>query len=47
MLERDGLGRTEHFTVAEIDATPGAIVAARITGRTDRALIATPLAAAA
>jgi threonylcarbamoyladenosine tRNA methylthiotransferase MtaB len=47
LVEREGLGRTEHFTVAEIDATPGAIVAARITGRTDRALIATPFAAAA
>jgi threonylcarbamoyladenosine tRNA methylthiotransferase MtaB len=47
LVERDGLGRTEHFTLAEIDAAPGAIVAARITGRTERSLIATPFARAA
>jgi threonylcarbamoyladenosine tRNA methylthiotransferase MtaB len=47
LVEGDGLGRTEHFTVAEIDGTPGTIVPARIVGRTSRALIATPLAEAA
>jgi threonylcarbamoyladenosine tRNA methylthiotransferase MtaB len=41
LVERDGLGRTEHFTLAEIPGgTPGAVVAARITGNTARALIA-------
>ena len=34
-------GRTEHFTLAEIDAgRAGEIVAARITGHTSRALVA-------
>ena len=41
LVESGGFGRTEHFTLAEIDAAPGAIVAARITGRTPRGLIAT------
>jgi len=41
LVERDGLGRTEHFTLAEIvGAKPGAVVAARITGNTARALVA-------
>ena len=48
LVENGGVGRTEHFTPAEIAAgTPGDIVAARITGRTARALVATPLAEAA
>jgi threonylcarbamoyladenosine tRNA methylthiotransferase MtaB len=48
LVERHGLGRTEHFTPAEIaSGEPGDIVAARITGRTHRALIARPLAEAA
>jgi threonylcarbamoyladenosine tRNA methylthiotransferase MtaB len=48
LIEREGLGRTEHFTPAEIRAgRPGEIIAARITGRTGRALIAEPLAEAA
>ena len=48
LIERNGRGRTEHFTEATIDAgTPGAIVAARITGRTEGALIATALPEAA
>ncbi len=48
LIERDGRGRTEHFTEATIDAgTPGAIIAARITGRTETALIATALPEAA
>jgi len=41
LVERDGLGRTEHFTPTEIDeGAPGDIVAARIAGNTTRALIA-------
>ena len=47
LVESEGVGRTEHFTTALIDATPGTIVRARITGQSDRALIATPLAEAA
>ena len=48
LVERHGLGRTEHFTPAEIaSGEPGDIVPARITGRTHRALIARPLAEAA
>ena len=39
LVERGGLGRTEHFTLAEIDGgAPGEIVAARIAGHTARAL---------
>ena len=43
------IAETEVKTIlaAEIGGTRGEIVTARITGRTDRALIATPLAAAA
>ena len=41
LIERDGLGRTEYFTPAAIPTgRPGDIVAARITGRTGRTLIA-------
>jgi threonylcarbamoyladenosine tRNA methylthiotransferase MtaB len=48
LVEHGGLGRTEHFTPAEIRAgAPGEIVAARITGRTSRTLLAAPLAEAA
>jgi threonylcarbamoyladenosine tRNA methylthiotransferase MtaB len=48
LVETGGVGRTEHFTLAEIGGgQPGEIVAARITGRTGRALIATPIAEAA
>jgi len=47
LVESNGLGRTEHFTMAEIDGAPGTIVPARITGHTSRVLIATPLAEAA
>ncbi len=48
LIERDGRGRTEHFTEAAIDSgAPGAIVAARITGRTDSGLLATALPEAA
>ena len=48
LVEREGVGRTEHFTPAEIAGTEaGAIVTARITGNTARALRATPLAEAA
>ena len=48
LIERDGRGRTEHFTETTIDAgEPGAIVAALITGRTETALVATALSEAA
>ena len=48
LVERNGFGRTEHFTLAEIAAgEPGDIVAARITGNTPRALVAAALAEAA
>jgi threonylcarbamoyladenosine tRNA methylthiotransferase MtaB len=48
LVERDGLGRTEHFTPTAIDAgAPGDVVPARVTGRTDRALVATALPLAA
>ncbi len=44
LIEKPGLGRTEHFTLTEIDSDQtGEIIAARITGHTHRALIATPL----
>ena len=48
LVENGGVGRTEQFTLAEV-AGPraGAIVSARITGRTSRALVAEPLAEAA
>jgi threonylcarbamoyladenosine tRNA methylthiotransferase MtaB len=48
LVEREGLGRTEHFTPTTIDAgAPGDIVAARITGHSERALTATALPLAA
>ncbi len=48
LVEGNGLGRTEHFTTAQIDAgTPGEIVPARVTGRTARSLVATRLGEAA
>jgi threonylcarbamoyladenosine tRNA methylthiotransferase MtaB len=41
LVEGNGLGRTEHFTLAEIGGgVPGEIIAARITGRTERTLLA-------
>jgi threonylcarbamoyladenosine tRNA methylthiotransferase MtaB len=40
LVETNGIGRTEHFTLAEIGGAPGSIVTARITGRSARALIA-------
>jgi len=40
LVESGGIGRTEHFTPAEIAAPPGAILTARITGNTSRALLA-------
>jgi len=45
LVERGGVGRTEHFLLAEISGTPGEVVSARITGRTGRGLVAEPLAA--
>jgi threonylcarbamoyladenosine tRNA methylthiotransferase MtaB len=48
LVEEAGIGRTEHFTPAAIDGgVPGAIVAARITGRTARSLIGTLIPEAA
>jgi threonylcarbamoyladenosine tRNA methylthiotransferase MtaB len=40
LVEVGGMGHTEHFTPAEITGRPGAIVSARITGQTARALLA-------
>lgn len=40
LVEKDGLGRTEQFTLTEIDrGAPGEIVPAVVIGRTDRTLI--------
>ncbi len=47
LVERDGQGRTEHFTPAEVAGTAGTIVAARISGHNGRALVAVPVAEAA
>jgi len=48
LVERDGLGRTEGFTLAAINVgAPGEIVAADITGHDGARLIAAPLAAQA
>jgi len=48
LVERDGLGRTEDFTLAAIETgAPGEIVAARIIGHDGAHLITGPLAAAA
>ena len=41
LVERGGVGRTEHFTPTEIGfGRPGDVVAARVTGHTARALLA-------
>jgi threonylcarbamoyladenosine tRNA methylthiotransferase MtaB len=40
LVENGGVGRTEQFTLAEIDAAPGTFIDARIVGRTARGLIA-------
>ncbi len=48
LIERDGLGRTEGFTLAALDAgKPGEIVEADISGHDGARLIAAPLAARA
>jgi threonylcarbamoyladenosine tRNA methylthiotransferase MtaB len=47
LVENGGVGRTEQFTLADIEGTPGTFVDARITGQTRRGLIGTPLAEAA
>ncbi|PSJ62066.1 tRNA (N(6)-L-threonylcarbamoyladenosine(37)-C(2))-methylthiotransferase MtaB [Mesorhizobium soli] len=48
LIERDGLGRTEGFTLAAIEGgAPGSIVAATITGQDGARLIAAPAAMAA
>jgi len=48
LIERDGLGRTEGFTLAAIAAgAPGEIVEATITGHDGTRLLAAPLAARA
>ncbi len=44
LVENGGIGRTEQFTPASVDAAPGSFVDARITGRAGRRLIATPVA---
>ncbi|UUP17298.1 tRNA (N(6)-L-threonylcarbamoyladenosine(37)-C(2))-methylthiotransferase MtaB [Nitratireductor thuwali] len=45
LVEREGLGRTEGFTLAAIDAGgPGDIIEARITGHDGERLLAAPLA---
>ncbi|THF57139.1 tRNA (N(6)-L-threonylcarbamoyladenosine(37)-C(2))-methylthiotransferase MtaB [Ollibium composti] len=48
LVEREGLGRTEGFTLAAIDAgQPGEIVEAVVTGHDGGQLLATPIAARA
>ena len=48
LVEHGGRGHTEHFTETTIDSgVPGAIVLARITGRTASSLIAAVLPEAA
>jgi threonylcarbamoyladenosine tRNA methylthiotransferase MtaB len=48
LVERDGIGRTEDFTLTALDfGAPGEIVAARITGHDGARLTARPRAAAA
>jgi threonylcarbamoyladenosine tRNA methylthiotransferase MtaB len=48
LAERGGRGRTEHFTeVAITGVAPGALVEARITGRSPSGLLATPIERAA
>jgi threonylcarbamoyladenosine tRNA methylthiotransferase MtaB len=45
-MERNGVGRTEGFTLAALGVgAPGEIVEAEITGHDGARLIATPLAA--
>jgi threonylcarbamoyladenosine tRNA methylthiotransferase MtaB len=47
-VERDGLGRTEGFTLAAVDAgAPGEIVETMVTGHDGQHLTAAPLAKAA
>ena len=47
LVERDGLGRTEGFTLTTIGAgKPGEIVEAAITGHDGARLLAAPVAAA-
>ena len=43
LVENGGIGRTEQFTAARIDAAPGTFVAARITGHDGRLLSAVAL----
>jgi threonylcarbamoyladenosine tRNA methylthiotransferase MtaB len=45
LMERENIGRTEHFTLAEIPGRPGTMLRARITGATARGLTAVALAA--
>jgi threonylcarbamoyladenosine tRNA methylthiotransferase MtaB len=40
LVENGGVGRTEQFTLAEIDAAPGTFIEARIVGQTARTLVA-------
>ncbi|RUU64860.1 tRNA (N(6)-L-threonylcarbamoyladenosine(37)-C(2))-methylthiotransferase MtaB, partial [Mesorhizobium sp. M7A.T.Ca.TU.009.01.1.2] len=48
LIERDGLGRTEGFTLAALGTgAPGEIVEAEISGHDGSRLIAAPLAARA
>lgn len=48
LIERDGLGRTEGFTLAAIDAgAPGDIIDAVVTGHDGRQLLASPFTARA
>jgi threonylcarbamoyladenosine tRNA methylthiotransferase MtaB len=47
LVERGGVGRTEQFTLAEIEAAPGTFVESRIVGRNHRGLIAVAAAAEA
>ena len=48
LIEREGLGRTEGFTLAAIGAgQPGEIVAATVTGHDGARLLAAPVAARA
>jgi threonylcarbamoyladenosine tRNA methylthiotransferase MtaB len=47
LVERNGGGRTEHFTPVRIEGRAGDIVRARITGRTNAALLADALDKAA
>jgi threonylcarbamoyladenosine tRNA methylthiotransferase MtaB len=46
LVENGGIGRTEQFTAARIDATPGTFVTARITGHDGRTLSAVAAAQA-